>query len=303
MKNIPFVEKYRPQRLNDIILNTNNRVILDNILKEETFPNIMLYGPPGTGKTTTIINLIKDFCKKKNNNDYETVHLNASDDRGIDNIRTIIHKFATTSSLFNNKYKFIILDEVDYMTHHAQYCLKNMMEIIPKNVSICLICNYITKIEIPLSNKFIKIYFKRLTENEIIQRIKYILDNEKIEYTLSTIKYIINKWNYDIRSMLNYIQLNRNNLLKHKMMNKEHVIKNIQKKKLKPGVEYLGKLSEQFNMSKNEIIEILIEYYIKNNTQLITSNSMELFKFIVHNNSVKDTYLISMFIIAIKTTP
>lgn len=303
MKNIPFVEKYRPQTMNDVILNTNNRVILENILKETEFPNILLYGPPGTGKTTTIINLIREFCNKNNKNDFETIHLNASDDRGIENIRSLIHKFATTSSLFNNKYKFIILDEVDYMTEHAQYCLKNMMETNIKNVSFCLICNYITKLEVPLSNKFIKIYFKRLSEKEIIKKIKHILDAEKIEYTSSSIKYIINKWNYDIRSMLNYIQLNRNNLLKHKIMNKEDVINNLKKKNLKQSIDYIKKVIKIFNISINEIIETIIKYYMETRIQKLSSKTISIFKFIIHNSNVNNEYLLRLFIVEIQTAP
>ena len=66
-KNIPFVEKYRPTNLDDIVLDNYNRTIFNNILITKTFPNLLIYGPPGTGKTTTIIAIIKEFNKNINN--------------------------------------------------------------------------------------------------------------------------------------------------------------------------------------------------------------------------------------------
>ena len=67
---IPWVEKYRPVSFNDIVLDPYNKILLENMIRKEYFPNMLLYGPPGTGKTTTIINLINSFQEKytqKNN--------------------------------------------------------------------------------------------------------------------------------------------------------------------------------------------------------------------------------------------
>ena len=84
----PWVEKYRPNILNDIVLDKTNKNILNNILKMNYLPNILLHGPPGTGKTTTIINLIEELQILNNNkNKSLIIHLNASDERGIDVIR------------------------------------------------------------------------------------------------------------------------------------------------------------------------------------------------------------------------
>ena len=65
-KTIPWVEKYRPNNLNDIVLDPFNKAIIDSIIDTNYFPNILLYGPPGTGKTTTIINLVNKFQEKHN---------------------------------------------------------------------------------------------------------------------------------------------------------------------------------------------------------------------------------------------
>ena len=127
--SIPWVEKYRPKNLNDIVLDNLNRVIIERIIETNNFPNILLYGPPGTGKTTTIINLVNSFQEKHNQKKRGLmIHLNASDERGIDIIRSQIHQFVNSNSLFHDGIKFVILDEVDYMTKNAQQALKYLLQ-------------------------------------------------------------------------------------------------------------------------------------------------------------------------------
>ena len=87
-KNVPWIEKYRPTTFQDIVLDPINRKIFSNILNKQYFPNLLFYGPPGTGKTTTIINLINEYQTKYEKKTSENIiHLNASDERGIDIIR------------------------------------------------------------------------------------------------------------------------------------------------------------------------------------------------------------------------
>ena len=101
--NIPWVEKYRPTNFENIVLDKLNRQIFTNILENEYFPNLLFYGPPGTGKTTTIINLINEYNKKYTTNSKGSViHLNASDERGIDIIRNQILQFVRTNNFFEN---------------------------------------------------------------------------------------------------------------------------------------------------------------------------------------------------------
>jgi len=125
MDHSPWVEKYRPTAFDDIVLDKTNKKILNNIIKKNYFPNLLFYGPPGTGKTTTIINLINLYQKTYNQkNKGFMIHLNASDDRGIDIIRNQINQFVNTKTLFGKGMKFVILDEVDYMTKNAQHALR-----------------------------------------------------------------------------------------------------------------------------------------------------------------------------------
>ena len=209
--NIPWVEKYRPTEFDNIVLDPMNRTIFNKILEKDYFPNLLFYGPPGTGKTTTIINLIHSYQKKHNQVSRGTIiHLNASDERGIDIIRNQIYQFVKTKNLFDSGIKFVILDEVDYMTKNAQQALKYLLQSFLQNVRFCLICNYISKIDDSLRNEFIDIRFNQLPKYEIDAFLKNIATQENIELSDTTLDTIQQVYKSDIRSMINFIQLHQN---------------------------------------------------------------------------------------------
>jgi len=210
--SIPWVEKYRPDNFDKIILSDENKNFLNQILKKDIFPNLILYGPPGTGKTTTIINIIKKYQEINNQKDNSLImHLNASDDRGIDIIRNNINSFVNSKNLFTKGIKFVILDEVDYMTKNAQIALKSLIQMNVENVRYCLICNYISKIDISLITELILVRFNELPQDIIIQFLKLIIQNENLSLTIEDIKNIQKFYKSDIRSMINYIQNNSSN--------------------------------------------------------------------------------------------
>jgi DNA polymerase III delta prime subunit len=207
--NIPWVEKYRPQLFEEIIMDEHNKIILSNILRLKSFCNLIFYGPPGTGKTTTIINLLKKYQELNNEKGKDLIiHLNASDERGIDVIRNQIQSFVDSKTLFNNGHKFVILDEVDYMTKNAQQALRYLINNNKENVSFCLICNYISKIDISLREEFINIRFNQLPEKNIIEFLKKIVIKEKLNISDNYLTKIQQYFNSDVRSMINYLQLN-----------------------------------------------------------------------------------------------
>ena len=118
-KHIPWVEKYRPTSFETIVLDPTNKIIMETILRTHYFPNLLLYGPPGTGKTTTIINLVNEF---QDNNKGLMIHLNASDERGIDIIRNQINQFVNSKSLFQKQnflYGCLFFHFSSYQIHTA----------------------------------------------------------------------------------------------------------------------------------------------------------------------------------------
>jgi replication factor C subunit 3/5 len=206
--SIPWVEKYRPSHFQDIVLDPLNRELFQNILNKHYFPHLLFYGPPGTGKTTTIINLINEFqLRYYRVNKSTVIHLNASDERGIDIIRNQIHQFAKSKNLFESGLKFVILDEVDYMTKNAQQALKNIMQTSTYNVRFCLICNYITKMDESLKNEFLCIRFNQLPKTDIFKFIKNICEKEELKLSDETLETIQDMYQSDIRSMINFIQM------------------------------------------------------------------------------------------------
>lgn len=181
-------------------LDGNHRYVLGNFLV--------------THNTTTIINFINEYQSRYyKQNKSNVIHLNASDERGIDTIRNQIHQFVKSMNLFEAGLKFVILDEVDYMTKNAQQALKYILQSSHVNVRFALICNYITKIDEALKNEFICIRFNQLPREGIFQFIKSIAVAEKLNICDTTIRTIQDMYNFDVRSMINYIQLNQSNFL------------------------------------------------------------------------------------------
>ena len=181
MSSIPWTEAYRPTNFDSIVLEPLNKKILTNIIETGYFPNLLFFGPPGTGKTTTIINLINAYQENHGQKHKGLmIHLNASDERGIDIIRNQINQFVNSKSLFNSGMKFVILDEVDYMTKNAQQALRYLLQNYTNGVRFCLICNYISRIDEGLQNEFIRLRFNQLPESDIISFLSCISKAENL---------------------------------------------------------------------------------------------------------------------------
>lgn len=275
-QSIPWVEKYRPTEFSNIVLDTTNRNIFENIIKKEYFPNLLFYGPPGTGKTTTIINLINEYQRRHSKlNKENIIHLNASDERGIDIIRNQIQQFVKSKNFFEVGIKFVILDEVDYMTKNAQQALKYLMQSTNYNVRYCLICNYISKLIPSLQSEFICIRFNQLPQKDIYNFIKVISDNENLYLPDDVIYTIQSTYKSDIRSMINFLQLNQNllewssSIITVEIWDKIFQLhKNNKYYELK---QYIHEVSIKYNIDKKSVIIKYLNYIIRNKNNIKTS--------------------------------
>jgi len=287
-ENIPWVEKYRPTNFDDIVLSEINRDIFKNILDMRYFPNLLFYGPPGTGKTTTIINLINEYQRKYGEtNKGSVIHLNASDERGIDIIRNQIFQFVKSKNFFEKGVKFVILDEVDYMTKNAQQALKYLLQSYCYNVRFCLICNYISKIDESLKNEFICIRFNQLPKQDIYKFIKNITVSENLELSDKVIDTIQNNYNSDIRSMINFIQLNQNITQWEENIITDEIWETIYTILEEPNnferlIQYIHNISIQYNTDKKNIIKSYYQYIIRNKKHIITSEYLKKVETIMH---------------------
>ena len=318
LKNtIPRVEKYSPTNFDDIVLDPINRKIFKNILEKNYFPNLLFYGPPGTGKTTTIINIINEYQIKYNQKNKGTViHLNASDERGIDVIRSQIHQFVKSNNFFDKGLKFVILDEVDYMTKNAQQALKYLLQSSCYNVRFCLICNYISKIDESLKNEFICVRFNQLPKDDIYKFIKNISINENLNITDMAIDRIQKNYNSDIRSMINFIQLNQNinnnkfSIWEDKIVTDElwedinvfinsNVSNsyNFQIDNTMEWKELLNDISIKFNIDKKTILKNYLNYIIRKKPEVLNNDFFIITETIMHSNDSNINHLLEYFIL------
>ena len=295
----PWVEKYRPNTFEEIVLDSLNKKILENIIKNEHFPNLLFYGPPGTGKTTSVINLIKAYQATSDNKNL-MIHLNASDERGIDIIRNQINTFVNSKSLFNDGMKFVILDEVDYMTKNAQIALRYLLQSYKSNVRFCLICNYISRIDEALQNEFVRLRFNQLPANEIIKFLNIINENENLQYTSDTIYLIQKLFKSDIRSMINYMQSNQQIIYNKKIVQTslwDKITENIKNKELKYNIDFITKVSNEYNIEKKYIIKNYLNYIIRTNKPVVTGDFLNFVENIMHINDLNIEYMLPFSIL------
>ena len=307
--NIPWVEKYRPTHFENIVLDPVNRELFEKIIQKNEFPNLLFYGPPGTGKTTTIINLIQEYQSAYSKiNKGNVIHLNASDERGIDIIRNQIYSFVRSKNLFETGFKFVILDEVDYMTKNAQQALKYLLQTTTTNVRFCLICNYISKIDEPLKNEFISVRFNQLPQKDIIQFIETIIKKEDIKIAKNDIYTIQSMYKSDIRSMINFLQLNQNfklnewkkNILNPEVLDKLH---NMFYTKLKQDdiINEIYNISRHYNIDKKHLIHCYLNHIVRLKLIPITENTIDIIKKTVHSVNADMEDVIIYLIESLKT--
>lgn len=304
---IPFTEKYRPNNFDDIVMESLNKDFFITMLKQKYFPNLLLYGPPGTGKTTTIINLINEYQKSVNNiNKCLVIHLNASDERGIDIIRNQINQFVKTNNLFEEGFKFVVLDEVDYMTKNAQQALKYLIQSCGKNVKFFLICNYISKIDQSLQHEFICVRFNKLPIQNINTLLKNICKKENIQISNRSIDVIQTLYKSDIRSMINFIQLNQNLLLeKDNIISSEvwdtfiHLFssKKDERDKHTDVKKFMNMISINYNIDKKQIINEFYNYLILKHNDIIVPSIINNIEKMIHNYDCDIDILVDYFIL------
>ncbi len=182
----PWVEKYRPKKLNDVAGQEEVTKILKQTVKDGNLPHLLLYGPAGTGKTSTILaSALELFGPRKLRE--RVIELNASDERGINIVRNKIISFAkmaigTSDPKYPSpNYKIIILDEADAMTKEAQSALRKTMETYSAITRFCFICNYINQIIEPINSRCVKFRFKPLDESMMIDKLTLVSKSEKMD--------------------------------------------------------------------------------------------------------------------------
>lgn len=199
MLNQIFVEKYRPQTIDEFCIKPDNPIndLVTKIKESNEIPNILLTGSPGIGKTTFAKIVVNSLL------DCDYLYINASDENGIDTIRSKVVNYAKTKSLY--PIKVVILDEADGVTGEGQKALRNVMEEYSKLTRFILTANYKHKI-IPALQSRCQTYNLTHDLKNVISRIVHILEAEKIQFEVDDIVKIVKESFPDIRKIINNIQ-------------------------------------------------------------------------------------------------
>ncbi|MHA1733026.1 MAG: replication factor C small subunit [Promethearchaeota archaeon] len=202
----PWVEKYRPRRLDDVVNQTEIVRRLKTFVAEKSMPHLIFAGPAGTGKTTCALCLVNDLFGAKRRRNVTYLELNASDARGIDVIRTTVKDFAKTMPPHGIPFKVLVLDEADNMTGPAQQALRRTMENFTSNCRMILICNYSNKIIPPIQSRCALFRFRPLKNRDIVGRIGAIARRENLKLTKGGMKAVLYVAGGDCRRAINVLQ-------------------------------------------------------------------------------------------------
>jgi len=200
-----WVDKYRPKKLDDIVGQEVFVKRIKEFIKNKDLPHLLFAGASGTGKTTTALAIANELYGEDSVRG-NFLELNASDDRGIDVIRTKIKEFAKLKSLVDIPYKIIYLDEADSLTKEAQQALRRTMEVYSESCRFILACNEISKIIDPIQSRCVIFRFKPLNEEQISKIIGRIKKSENLKITKEAEEILIKYSKGDVRKLENFMQ-------------------------------------------------------------------------------------------------
>lgn len=309
---IPWVEKYRPTKLDNILYNDFIVNSIDQFLKQKKLPNLLFYGPPGTGKTSLITTIAKKYYK--NNFNTMTLMINASEERGIETVRIRVKDFSMTRGYYegekNLPFKLVILDEIDLMTQDAQSILKKIVQKYI-NVRFCFICNINNKIDPGIISCCTVFKFKPFPHTCLQEFVDNICSKENFKVSQDSRNLIIDKSNGDLRKMLNILQSIKM-YISNKNLQSEIVQENItseilcsplkntvidilnfiQQNSLKKSIEYFTHIIKQDIIPLSEFIEsvfnILKQRIINDDKTIIKYSIKKISNIIIRLNEVNN---------------
>lgn len=203
---LPWVEKYRPRTLDDVVNQEEVVSSLKNVLKTKAVPHMLFAGPPGVGKTATAHAFARDLFGDSYIEDGHFLEINASDERGIQTIRDKVKMFARQIPMGGYGFKILFLDESDQLTDDAQHAFRRVMEQFSMTCRFILAANYSNRIIEPIQSRCAVFRFKPLTKNHVIGFLKRISDKESLEIDDQALEIIYDFSEGDMRKAINILQ-------------------------------------------------------------------------------------------------
>jgi len=200
-----WTEKYRPQKLSDVVGQRDIVERLSSYVRSKNLPHLMFAGPAGTGKTTSALAMAKEMYGETWRNNF--IELNASDERGIDVVRGKIKEFARTAPLGGADFKIIFLDEADALTQDAQAALRRTMERFSRNCRFVLSCNYSSKIIEPIQSRCAIFRFRPVKAEDIKHHLKIVAKKEGVKIDDAALDAIVHVGEGDMRKSINSLQV------------------------------------------------------------------------------------------------
>ena len=196
-----WVEKYRPQTLDDVVFNDESqRRLIQDWIDQKTIPQVLFTGAPGIGKTTLARILIKELAVNKS----DLLEFNASRDNKIDTVRETITNFVQTMPF--GEFKLVFLDEVDYYTKNSQAMLRGLMETYSNDVRFILTCNFDNKLMHAIRSRCQVIHFDKLDMVEFTARAATVLLSENVKFELEELDKYVKATYPDLRKCINTLE-------------------------------------------------------------------------------------------------
>ena len=199
-----WTEKYRPSKFEEVVGQHEIVKRVKSLVQSLNIPHLLFAGPAGTGKSTLALITVKELFGDRWKENY--LELNASDERGIDVVRSKVKDFARTKAIENIPFKVIFLDEADALTKEAQQALRRTMENYSNTCRFILSCNYSSKIIDPIQSRCVNLRFKLLEKKDIKEVIKKISLKEKLEIDDEALETLYEASEGDCRKAINILQ-------------------------------------------------------------------------------------------------
>ena len=181
--NALWVEKYRPKKLEDLVLPESYRLDFEKCIKNKNIGNIIFAGPPGSGKTT-IARILASRRGVLNHPSDNLLEMNGSskESRGINFVDQVIEPFLKIPPAGKDNFKIVFIDEADFLTDASFKSLRGIIEAYHEQNRFVLTCNYLSKIPDPVQSRFQTYMFKQMPIDFVVDYYKKMLDTENIKY-------------------------------------------------------------------------------------------------------------------------